>query len=131
MACGAQESLEKGEGIHPAARSVEQGTPRTALGKSGEEICLRWPWRKRVAWRPLRRQEPIDRLPLHVWSGVEGGLPELLVQYGSYGRCPRHIALREVHEGTVRMIHIERATRAARCDVCSDFKSGPAPDPSF
>src|ERR1700687_1531157 len=112
MACGAQGTLEKGEGVHPAARSVEQGTPRTALGKSGEEVCLRWPCRKGVAWRPLRRQEPTDRLPLHVWPRVEGGLPELLFQYGSYGRRPR-------------------APRAARCDVCGDFTSAPVPDRSF
>src|SRR6266700_3202914 len=55
-------------------------------GQSRKELCLRFAKRQENASRPLRRPKPADRVPLHVWPGVAGGLPQLLLQHGSHGR---------------------------------------------
>src|SRR4029077_1771422 len=81
MDCRAQAVSEQREGVLAAARRAEPAAARAALGKGGEKVCVRRTEGRGVTRRPLRRAEPTDRVPLHVWSGLEGGLPELLVHF--------------------------------------------------
>ena len=59
--------------------------------------------------RPLRREKSADRLPLHVWAGMERGLPQLLIP-GRY--LQRRL---DPSSGT-------------RHDVCCDLTGAPAGD---
>src|SRR5713101_58919 len=86
MACRAQGTVEQGEGIHAAARSIEPAAPGAAMGESREGIRVRWPERQRDAGRSIRRRKPANCVPLHVWSWVGGRLPELFVHFGPYRR---------------------------------------------
>ena len=50
-----------------------------AVGESRKEIRIRWRERQRNSGGPVRRAQPTDRVSLHVRSGMEGRMPELLV----------------------------------------------------
>src|SRR5438552_7815519 len=86
MARGSQKAPGQREAAHTPARRHCRRTPPASLGQSRKELCLRFAKRQENASRPLRRPKPADRVPLHVWPGVAGGLPQLLLQHGSHGR---------------------------------------------
>src|SRR5438105_209212 len=86
MARGSQKAPGQREAAHMPARRHCRRTPPASLGQSRKELCLRFAKRQDNASRPLRRPKPADRVPLHVWPGVAGGLPQLLLQHGSHGR---------------------------------------------
>src|SRR5438034_7502107 len=89
MARGAQGASGKGKGIHAAARPAERRTARAAVGEGGQGLCVRGAGGQVDARRPLRRSTPADRVPLHVRSGMGGGVPELLLPGRSYRRRRR------------------------------------------
>src|SRR5437870_614867 len=86
MARGSQKAPGQREAAHTPARRHCRRTPPASLGQGRKELCLRFAKRQENASRPLRRPKPADRVPLHVWPGVAGGLPQLLLQHGSHGR---------------------------------------------
>src|ERR1035437_938421 len=92
-----------------AGRWTQPAGARAAAGKSGEEIRFRRNQRQGDARRSVRRTEPADRLSLHVWSGMERGVPELLVPGRYLRRCCR-------------------ASGAARCEFRGDFPCDAAGD---
>src|ERR1700730_11565592 len=76
------------------------------MGKGRQELRVRRPEWQGNTRGSFRWQKSAHHLPLHVRSGVAGGLPAVLVQYGSYLRPPR-------------------ASRATRRDVGGDFAGTP------
>ncbi len=74
----AQGASRRREGLHQGARRLEPKAPRTALGESRKELCVRHAERQTDIGRSVRRQEPADRLSLHARSGLGSGLSELL-----------------------------------------------------
>src|SRR6267154_2259286 len=86
MACRTKGIVEEREGVHAAARPVKPAAPGYALGKSREVLHVRWPEWQRNARRSFRRPKPAHCLSLHVRSGLEGRLPELLFHFRSYRR---------------------------------------------
>src|SRR5438876_1194779 len=79
MAGRAQGAAKEGEGVFASSRPVEQAAPRSALGEGGEGVRVRWPKGEGDACGSLRRQKPVDCVPLHARSRVGGRMPELLV----------------------------------------------------
>src|ERR1700680_2212685 len=85
MACGSQGTSGQGEAAHARARRARCGTAQASVGQGRKELRFRRAEREGDARRPFQRQEPADYLPLDVRSGLEGSLPQLLIQHGSYG----------------------------------------------
>src|ERR1700691_988068 len=104
MACGAKETTGQREATHARPRRNRRRTPPVTLGESRKELCFRFNRRQKNSRRSVRRQKPAHRLSLHVWPGLEGGVPQLLLQYGSHGWRAR-------------------AFGATRCLICGGFTS--------
>src|SRR6266487_6807798 len=79
MARGSQKAPGQREAAHTPARRHCRRTPPAPLGQSRKELCLRFAERQENSRRPVRRQKPTHHLSLHVWSGLAGGLPQLLL----------------------------------------------------
>src|SRR5215471_4361555 len=86
MASATQGVAEEGEGTHAAPGPIKCGTPSTALGTSRKELRLRRSRRKGIVERAFRPEEPTGHLPLHVRTGLERRLSELLIRVRSYRR---------------------------------------------
>src|SRR5207237_3253403 len=104
MARGSQKAPGQREAAHTPARRHCRRTSPASLGQSRKELCLRFAKRQDNASRALRRPKPADRVPLHVWPGVAGGLPQLLLQHGSHGRrtCASGATTRRLRRGLPR-----------------------------
>src|ERR1700688_3567508 len=111
MACRPEGVPKEGEGVHPVARRAEPAASRTATGEGREALRVRGAEGEGNTGQPLRPKKPADRLSLHVWAGMERGLPELLVP-GRYLRRRRS------------------APGAARHDLRGDLAGRPARDRS-
>src|SRR5260370_24081106 len=109
MACGSQKIAGEGEATHARARRSSCRTPAASLGQSRKKLRFRRAEREGDARGSFRRQKPADYLPPHVRSGLAGGLPELLVQYGPHGR-------RAGSSGATRRV------------ICGDLTSGLSED---
>ena len=90
MARRAQGAARQGERVHPAARGAGEGAPRAAVGESREGVRLRGAGGPRRPSADLfARRGPADRPALHVRTGLERGLPELLLLVGQFQRHRR------------------------------------------
>ena len=86
MDSAAQGTAEEGEGAHAAPGPIKRRTPRASLGASGKELRLRSSRRKGIIGGPLWRTQSTGHLSLHVRTGLEGRLPELLFRVRPYRR---------------------------------------------
>src|SRR4029434_2170179 len=80
VAQGTEEALGEGEGVHPTARSVEPGAPRTAVGARRRALHLRGRAREANTQRALRWTQPTCHLsrdvqPRNRWGSydLDGG----------------------------------------------------------
>jgi len=79
----ARKELLRKERSSPAARSIEQGTPRTALGEVEKKYVFDGPGGKESLGDLFGGKSQL--IIYHFMFGRSGRrLPELLVQYGSY-----------------------------------------------
>src|SRR5262249_52377845 len=103
------------EGADSPARRGRPPAPRTSVGPDRPGVPLRRSERRRDARRPLRRPQPAPRLPLHVRSGVERGLPELFVRERPLRRParPPRASRRELHRRLARAVVEDRAVQEA------------------
>src|ERR1700732_708371 len=99
LGSAAQGTAEEGEGAHAAPGPIKRETPRAALGASRKELRLRRSRRKGIFDGPLCGSQPIGHLSLHVRTGLEGGLPELLLCVRPYRRRPRASGGTRRHDG--------------------------------
>src|SRR5271155_5835819 len=73
------------ESFDAAERRAGAGTPAVPVAEGREELCVRHTGRKEAAGGSLRREKPAGHLSLHAGSGLGGGVPELLADYGPDG----------------------------------------------
>jgi hypothetical protein len=90
--------------------ALSPAAPRAALGQNRKGIRLRCSRREENPGRPVRGQKPADRVSLYVWPRMEGRVPELFLQHGSYGRRPGApgAAGRDVSRGITRTVAQDR-----------------------
>ena len=83
---GAQGASGAREGIDAVSRPHRGRTARTALAEDPQGLCLRDRARAEETGRPVRRQQPADRLPFHVRAGLRSSLRRLLLPCRPYRR---------------------------------------------
>ena len=83
-------------------RRAEPAAARAPVGAGRKGVCLRGASWERDAPRPVRRSQPVDRLPLHVRAGGRRGLPALLV-LGRQLRPERRAPRRPRHDARRRL----------------------------
>src|ERR1700730_3262266 len=111
MACGPQETTGEREAAHPRARRPRRRTPPASLGQSRKELRFRFTGWQENSRRSLRRKKPAHHLSLHVRTGVERRLPQLLFQHGSYGwRARAFGATRRLLRGGFSSANVEDRT---------------------
>src|SRR5271163_1587923 len=78
--------------------------------KVEKKLCVRRSQRQAKPGRPVRRQKPADRLPLHAWSRLERRLPELFAAGRSFRRHgrPSRATRRRLRRGLTRPAATDR-----------------------
>ena len=112
---GAQGASCRREGLYPRPRRAKPQASRAALGKGRQELRVRRPKRQRDFGRPVRRQKPADRLPLHARSRLGGRLQELLAACRSLRRLghPSGATRRRFRRGVAGAARANREIQAA------------------
>src|SRR4051812_7420141 len=82
VAEGAQGASGEGEGDDAAAGRAGAGAAGAAVGARRGEVRLRYAAGEGEAGGALPREEPVDRVSLHVRAGLGGRVPELFVRVG-------------------------------------------------
>lgn len=95
MAEGAHGAPYCRKGIHAPARRTEQATPRTAVGRRGEELRVRRSERPGNTHGSLRRPQPTDHLPFHVRTRLEEGCKSCSFLADHFDATRIHLAHRD------------------------------------
>ena len=115
MARRAQGVPRNRKAIHPARDELSRQRRELPWVKVDKPYVFDGPRRQGDAGRAVRRPQPVDRLSLHVRSGLGAGLPELLVPRRSFRRRHRssRAARRHPARGLARAAAADRSVQEA------------------